>query len=78
VLHVPYKESLHSFDVHFRPLWDWATDLLQDELLIGRFEWDAQWLFKFNGRRFERFVHEPWTADDFWNIQVCIVDTFKA
>lgn len=57
-----------------RPLWDWAKELVQDPTLAPYFEWDAQRLSKYDGKRFERFIHEPWTADEFWDIQVCSTD----
>lgn len=52
-----------------RPLWDWCCEILQDPILIQHFRWDAERHFKFNGTKFERFIDEPWTADDWWNIQ---------
>jgi hypothetical protein len=72
-LSVEYKKGdVRTFEVVFRPLWDWAMDLIQDERLRPHFVWDAQRLYKYNGAVFERFYHEPWTADRFWNIQVRI------
>ncbi|KAF9245417.1 hypothetical protein BU15DRAFT_85700 [Melanogaster broomeanus] len=66
---VHHKKRDLEFEVHFRPLWDWAMDLLQDPLLAPHFTWDAQRLYKHNGTRFERFIDEPWTADRWWNVQ---------
>lgn len=68
---VDYKEDTKTFDIWNRPLWDWAVDQLQNPLLIDHFVWDAQRLSKFNGSKFVRFLDEPWTADRFWDIQVC-------
>ncbi|KAJ3858689.1 hypothetical protein EV359DRAFT_51930 [Lentinula novae-zelandiae] len=31
VIHVPYRETINDFDVHFRPLWDWLQELLMDK-----------------------------------------------
>jgi hypothetical protein len=45
-------------------------DLLGNESLKPHFVWDAQRLHKHNGTQFERFIHEPWTADNWWNIKV--------
>jgi hypothetical protein len=56
---VPFKEDKEEYEVFFRLLWDWATDLLDDPLLIPFFVWDAQCFF-----------HEPWTANHMWDIQV--------
>ncbi|KAI5987001.1 hypothetical protein EDC04DRAFT_2527433, partial [Pisolithus marmoratus] len=58
-----------EFDVHYRPLWDWAMDILQDPHLQPHFVWDAQCLYKCNGECFECFIDEPWTGDRWWNIQ---------
>jgi hypothetical protein len=68
---VPYQSKDHEFDVHYRPLWDWALDLLNDEQLVSHFEWDAQKLFKFNGTDYIRFFNEPWTGNRWWEVQVC-------
>jgi hypothetical protein len=62
--------------MHYRPLWDWVLDLLRDSCLAYHFVFDAQHLSKFNGEQFVRFIDEPWTADAFWNAQVCIVGSF--
>jgi hypothetical protein len=56
--------------MHFRPLFDWALDQLDHPRLIPHFVWDAVRLSKFNGVCWIRFIHEPWTADNWWNIQV--------
>jgi Plavaka transposase len=37
---------------------------------VKKFKWDAQHLYKYNGSAFIRFIHEPWTADRWWTIQV--------
>lgn len=65
-----YKEETVQYDVIFRPLWDWAMDLVDDPQLAPFFVWDSQRLSKFNGTSFTRFIHEPWTADRMWDIQV--------
>jgi len=57
----------------YRPLWDWVNDLLNDPLLAPHFVWDAERLFKYSTNKQEwiRFIDEPWTADRWWDIQVC-------
>ncbi|KAI6012112.1 hypothetical protein BKA83DRAFT_4466503 [Pisolithus microcarpus] len=65
----PYKGEDVMFQVHMRPLWDWALDLLQNPSLAPHFIWDAQRLFKHNGEKYERFYTEPWTGDRWWDIQ---------
>ncbi|KAI5996963.1 hypothetical protein EDD15DRAFT_2528643 [Pisolithus albus] len=69
VISIPHQKQDFEFDVHFRPLWDWAMDLLSNPILMPHFVWDAQHLYKHNGERFERFVDEPWTGNRWWNIQ---------
>ncbi|KAI6013281.1 hypothetical protein EDC04DRAFT_2870836 [Pisolithus marmoratus] len=74
----PYKGEGVMFQVHacwrifslHHPLWDWALDLLQNPSLAPHFVWDAQWLFKHDGEKYERFYTEPWTGDRWWDIQV--------
>ena len=53
---VPYDEEDRKFSVHYRPLWDWALDLLNDRQLAPYFEWDAQCLFKFDGISYKRVL----------------------
>ncbi|KAG1822153.1 hypothetical protein DFJ58DRAFT_720123 [Suillus subalutaceus] len=64
-----FQKDVVSFEMHYRPLWDWALDLLQDICLACHFVFDAQCLSKFNGEKCVRFIDEPWTADAFWNAQ---------
>jgi hypothetical protein len=47
--------------------------MLQNPDLIQHFEWDACRLSKFDEQSasWVRFYDEPWTADRFWEIQVC-------
>ncbi|KAH9985222.1 hypothetical protein BJV74DRAFT_878709 [Russula compacta] len=49
---VPYDKKEWKFDVHYRPLWDWALDLLNNEQLSPQFEWDAQRLYRFDGNSY--------------------------
>jgi hypothetical protein len=51
-------------------LWEWAVDMVVNPLLAPHFVWDACELSKFNGEEFVRFIHEPWTADRLWEVQV--------
>ena len=67
---VPYKDEEREHVMHYRPLWEWTLDLLNDEKLASHFVWDAQRLYKYNGNEWVRFYHEPWTGDRFWDIQV--------
>jgi len=70
MISVPFADKSWDFDVYYRDLWEWATDLLRDPCLFPHFTFDAQRLSKFNGESFVRFVDEPFTAQDFWDVQV--------
>ncbi|KAI5982871.1 hypothetical protein EDD15DRAFT_2179824, partial [Pisolithus albus] len=59
-----------EFPVYRRSLLDWAFDLLKHPTMGPQFVFDAKRLFKFDGSTFVRFIDEPWTADEFWNLQV--------
>lgn len=69
-INVEYKRETLEYDIWYRSLWDWCTELLLDKILITEFFWDAERLLKFNGALFERIIDEPWTADAWWDIQV--------
>jgi hypothetical protein len=69
---VPFRGVDQTFQFYHRSLWDWAIDLLQDPEVGPHFVFDAQQLSKFDGEKFVRFIHEPWTANMFWEYQVCV------
>ncbi|KAG0708008.1 hypothetical protein DFH29DRAFT_979597 [Suillus ampliporus] len=69
IVPIEYKKETIEYEFYSWPLWDWAMDLLANPLLALHFVWDAQRLYKHNGTRFERFFHEPWTGDCWWNLQ---------
>ncbi|KAH7919486.1 hypothetical protein BV22DRAFT_1075186 [Leucogyrophana mollusca] len=69
VVSVPFRDENLTFDVHYRPLWDWACDLLRDPQVGPHFVFDAERLSKYNGSSFVRFYDEPWTVDAFWHAQ---------
>jgi hypothetical protein len=54
-----------GFDV-----WEWALSLIEDPYYVRAMRWDAMRLHRHNGRGFERFINEPWTADAWWELQV--------
>ncbi|KAF9789425.1 hypothetical protein BJ322DRAFT_990294, partial [Thelephora terrestris] len=66
-----YKGKLQEFDVYVRPVWEWIEGMLQDPDLIQHFKWDACHTSKFDAQSnsWVRFYDEPWTGDQFWNIQ---------
>ncbi|KAG1888071.1 hypothetical protein F4604DRAFT_1877317 [Suillus subluteus] len=63
VISVPHRDQEHNFDVWYRPLWDWACDLLKDPCLGPHFVFDAQRLYKYDGQDF------PWMSNAFWDSQ---------
>lgn len=67
---VPYRQEMRTYDFHFRPLWDWAMNIVDHPRLAPQFTWDAEKILKFNGLDWERVYHEPWTANDWWSVQV--------
>ncbi|KAH9168438.1 hypothetical protein EDB89DRAFT_1855509 [Lactarius sanguifluus] len=68
---VRYNGVDQTFPMSFRPLWDWAVDLIMNPQLVDRFVWDAQRIFRHNGETTTRarVYHEPWTGDAFWDLQ---------
>jgi hypothetical protein len=71
---VLHKGEAHEYKMYSRCLWSWALDLMRDSRFAPHFVFDAQRLYKFNGERFVRFIDEPWTANAFWDAQVCFRD----
>ncbi|KAG2117138.1 uncharacterized protein F5147DRAFT_811351, partial [Suillus discolor] len=69
MISVPYDGTIREFDLHYRNLWEWATDLLRDPQLFPHMVFDAQRFSKFDGETFVNFVDEPYTAEAFWNVQ---------
>ncbi len=53
-------------------------DMVSDPLLAPHFQWDSRQLYKWNGTRYSRFIHDPFTADRYWNVQVSLVLILKA
>ncbi|SJL14898.1 uncharacterized protein ARMOST_18374 [Armillaria ostoyae] len=70
---VPLRGKAQTFEVYRRNLWMWALELIQNPTLEPDFFWDAVELSKWNGKAFERFIDEPWTAQAFWDLQACII-----
>ncbi|KIK39918.1 hypothetical protein CY34DRAFT_25041 [Suillus luteus UH-Slu-Lm8-n1] len=76
-LSVPFEKEVYKFDMHYRPLFNWALDILRDQHLEPHFVFNVQHLSKFNGEQFVRFIDEPWTADAFWNAQSQLLPNAK-
>ncbi|KAF8258959.1 hypothetical protein EI94DRAFT_1814242 [Lactarius quietus] len=66
---VLYKGHELNYDVYHRSLWDWATDLVQSPQLAPHFCWDVERIFRCYEGLSIRVFNEPWSADDFWNVQ---------
>jgi len=66
-----HKNITKTHEFWWRDLWKWVVDLVKDTLLAPQFVWDACRLSKFDGKEYVRFIHEPWTAQRFWDVQVC-------
>ncbi|KAJ7720432.1 hypothetical protein B0H16DRAFT_1432379 [Mycena metata] len=71
---VLYKGVEQIFEMHTRPLWNWALDLIQDPRLADFFVWDSERTYKYDGTSFVRFYTEPWTAQAYWEIQSKLPD----
>ncbi|KAG2157658.1 uncharacterized protein EDB93DRAFT_1238515 [Suillus bovinus] len=74
---IPFTDKSWDFDVYYRDLWGWATNLLHDPYLFSHFHFDAQHLLKFNGQSFKQFVDEPFMAQNFWDAQSQLLPNAK-
>ncbi|KAI6106998.1 hypothetical protein EDD16DRAFT_1523447 [Pisolithus croceorrhizus] len=63
-----YKKETLTYEVFAHPVWEWALDLLQNELLAPYFVWDPQC------EAFKHFYDEPLMADCWWDIQSSLPD----
>ncbi|KAJ8096372.1 hypothetical protein PM082_011534 [Marasmius tenuissimus] len=68
------KNVERTYEAYHRPLLDWIGEVVRSEILAEHIQWDAQKHYRFNGERWERFIHEPWTADSWWDAQTRIND----
>jgi hypothetical protein len=48
----------------------WAQNIVEDPDLAKLCELDAMRLEKFDGKTWIPFIHEPWSANRMWDIQV--------
>ncbi|KAF9491818.1 hypothetical protein BDN71DRAFT_1578516 [Pleurotus eryngii] len=72
-IEVEYDSEKMTFEMWYRPLWDWALSLILDSSLVPYFEWNSQRLYKFDGTHFVRFVDEPLTGERLWNMEARIM-----
>ncbi|KAF8832795.1 hypothetical protein HHX47_DHR1001873 [Lentinula edodes] len=61
-----------SYELYYRPVWDWLQELLLNRDIVSKMEWDARRLFKFDGgsQTWKRFIEEAWSANSWWSFQV--------
>ncbi|TEB26008.1 hypothetical protein FA13DRAFT_1636737, partial [Coprinellus micaceus] len=60
-----------------RSLWDWGASVascVQHAELCHLFTWDAQKVHIFSGEKWERVYTDPWTGDDWFQIQNSLPD----
>jgi hypothetical protein len=56
--------------MYARPIDQWCLELLDNALTVSQFHWDAERHYKYDGVRWVHFIDEPWTADEWWEVQV--------
>jgi hypothetical protein len=61
--HVLFRKNVHQY----------LTDLLCDPLYIHEVEWIPQKTYKSTDGGWMRFISQPWTANEFWDITVCFL-----
>ncbi|KAF8887634.1 hypothetical protein CPB84DRAFT_1749688 [Gymnopilus junonius] len=71
---VDYKAKEIEFQVSTHPIWSWIEDIIDNGNIVPLFKWDAERCYRYNGSKWERFINEPCTADDWWNIQSALPD----
>ncbi|KAI6141464.1 hypothetical protein BKA82DRAFT_4362161 [Pisolithus tinctorius] len=69
IISAPFGGETMEFKMYYHLLWDWACNLLKDSGVGPYFVFDAQCLSKFDGVSFVCFIDEPWTANEFWDVQ---------
>ena len=72
-LTIPYQNQELEFDVWMSSLEAWLWKLLGDTYIFSNIQWDAQRKYIYNGATFVWMIDEPWTADAWWNLQVCVL-----
>ena len=69
-MEVDYQGTKLNFSIWKRDLWDYCTSLLSNRRLILDFHWYAEKRYRHDGKKWVRFIDEPYTADRWWDIQV--------
>ncbi|KAF8900821.1 hypothetical protein CPB84DRAFT_1815310 [Gymnopilus junonius] len=71
---VKYKDKDIIFPLSTRPIWNWIEELVDEPNVVPLFWWDAECHYRWDGLGWEQFIDEPWTADDWWNLQTKLPD----
>ncbi|KAF8910223.1 hypothetical protein CPB84DRAFT_1938167 [Gymnopilus junonius] len=71
---VKYKDKDIIFPLSTRPIWNWIEELVDEPNVVPLFRWDAECHYHWDGSGWEQFIDEPWTADDWWNLQTKLPD----
>ncbi|KAF5380684.1 hypothetical protein D9757_007079 [Collybiopsis confluens] len=70
-IEVPYRDKTETFEVSYRPMWNWIEELVNDRRVVSKMEWHARRLYQYDKGTnvWNHFIDEPWTANRWWNIQ---------
>ncbi|KAI0754076.1 hypothetical protein C8Q80DRAFT_1296322 [Daedaleopsis nitida] len=72
---VPVKyihQTVRTYHVWSRNLWDWALNLIRDPILAKRMVWNATKQYKYINGVWERFIDEPHTANIWWDMETAL------
>lgn len=70
MVELEFEGKKKTYETWCRPLWKWILDHLVDSDVVRHFEWDAQKIYRYDGKRRTRVYTEPWTGKRFWDVQV--------
>ncbi|EFI26693.1 hypothetical protein CC1G_15464 [Coprinopsis cinerea okayama7 len=72
---VPHGDVPHEYDVWVRSVWEWLLEMVGSQKLAREFVWESVKMFKKkDDGDWERFVTEPWTGDDWAEIESNLPD----
>lgn len=67
-----YNDEKIEFPVWRLDTEKWMLDILYSPALAPELRFDAERLFRHDGEKFVRFINEPWTANRWHKVQVCL------
>nr|GAT48876.1 predicted protein [Mycena chlorophos] len=70
---VDFQDASQNFEMHAKPLWSWALDIIRDPQLADFLVWDPERDYVLKDGEYVRFLTEPWTANLWWDIQTNLV-----